>query len=461
VIDVSSNSYIDTRSDKQQSPIHRKLAPAVALLLGREVFEDEFDTLGVSLDEYEFWTEDGGGWAFGYIEALYKIGVRTVVVVWSREARKPYRRFYQQRSMAVWVLPATRTHRVARWVAGHFRKRTGRVARFLWLVARFFGHYTATPPRALARVLHHEQCGAIITQTYEYPRFDICVLFSWWLGLPVFATFQGGLPPKNRMLRWIRRRTVPNAAGLLIGSQREAADVTRRYRLPSDIVTYVPNAINQHVWTPGDQMSARAALNLPVGVPVVCWNGRVDIWQKGLDVLVEAWQLICAERPGADLRLLLLGTGPDSARLRRLIAAAGLRGVHWHSEFVLDTSVVRRHLVAADVYVLPSRHEGFAVAPLEAMACGCPVVACNAEGVTDLLGDGEGAGGLVVPREDPEALVKALSRLLDDRALATRLGEAARRRAVERFSTEAVGPVLASALHKATPDRFPAPPSPH
>jgi glycosyltransferase involved in cell wall biosynthesis len=98
------------------------------------------------------------------------------------------------------------------------------------------------------------------------------------------------------------------------------------------------------------------------------------------------------------------------------------------------------------------------VAPLEAMACGRPVVASDVPGVADLLAGGERAGGVVVPREDPKVLARALGELFDDRALAARLGEAARRRAVERYSLEAVGQVLVATLHKAAPDSFPTPP---
>jgi glycosyltransferase involved in cell wall biosynthesis len=320
--------------------------------------------------------------------------------------------------------------------------------------------YTATQPRGLARVLRQEQCGAIVVQNYEYPRFDVCVLLGRWLGLPVFATHQGGKPPKSRLEEWVHRWTVPAAAGLLVGARKEAAAVATRHRLPPGAVTAVSNPIDLREWTPGDRAAARAALDLPTDVPVACWHGRTQVKQKGLDVLVEAWRLVCAERPGTDLRLLLCGTlrgDRGAAQLRRLIAAADLRGVHWRDEYVTDRAVVRRNLAAADVFVFPSRHEGFAVTPMEAMACGRPVVACDAPGVAELLDGGERAGVVVVPREDPKALAAALGRLLDDRALAARLGEAARR-AVGRHSPEAVGVTLAATLHKAAPDRFPPPP---
>jgi glycosyltransferase involved in cell wall biosynthesis len=285
------------------------------------------------------------------------------------------------------------------------------------------------------------------------------VLIGKLLGLRVLATFQGGDRPWTQLEGWVRRMTVPASAGLLVGSRREAGAVAKRHRLAPGAVTLVSNPIDVREWTPWDGAAARSALDLPADVPVACWHGRTQIRRKGLDILVEAWRLVCAERPGADLRLLLCGGGKRAERLRHLIHRAGLRGVHWRDEYVLDRAVVRRQLAASDVFVLPSRHEGFPVAPMEAMACGRPVVASDALGVAELLAGGEEAGGIVVPREDPRALATALGRLLDDRALAARLGEAARCRAVKRFSLEVVGLELADALHRAAPDSFPAPPA--
>lgn len=448
----------------------RVTVPTVALVPWGDVWEDFLDKIGISLDE--FCTEMSGGWLFGYIEALERFGIRTVLVLWSREARRPHRRVHVPTGTAVWVLPAARAHWLARRLRQHAevlsvpRRLPRRWARRLRRATRratsFAVGYTATPPRSLARVLRQERCDAMLVQNYEYPRFDICVLLGRWLGLPVLATYQGGKPSKTWLEGRVHRWTVP-AAGLLVGARQEAEAVATRHRLPSGTVAMVPNPIDPGEWTPGDRAAARSALDLPADVLVACWHGRVQVAQKGLDVLVEAWRLVCDERPGADLRLLLCGGlrgDRGSERLRHLIAAAGLRGVHWRDEYVLDRAVVRRQLAAADVFVFPSRHEGFAVTPLEAMACGRPVVACDAPGVADLLTGGEQAGGVVVPREDPRALATALGRLLDDRALAVRLGEAARRRAVERYSPEAVGLALAAALHRAAPGRFPAPSGP-
>jgi glycosyltransferase involved in cell wall biosynthesis len=439
-----------------RTPTRQVTAPTVALLPWGNVWEDFLDTIGVSFDE--FCTEMSGGWLFGYAEALERFGIRTVLIVWSREARRPHRRVHAPTGTAVWVLPQSHANRETRRLARALSE-SGPRAYYLRRAASVAVNYTSTPPRNLARVLRKEQCGAVLVQDYENHRFDVCVLLGRWIGLPVFATYQGGEQPRTRVQRWVRQRTVPAAAGLFVGPRREAQAVTHAYRLPPDAVTLVPNPIDVREWTPGDQTAARVTLGLPADVPVASWHGRVQIWWKGIDVLIEAWRLVCAERPDTNPQLLLCGGGDESPQLRRLIEAADLPGVHWHNEYTLDRAVIRRRLTAADVFVFPSRQEGFAVAPIEAMACGRPVVASDAPGVPDLLAGGEQAGGVVVPREDPRALATALGRLLDDRALAARLGEAARRRVVEHYSPEAIGWPLVTALHQAAPDRFPAPSS--
>jgi glycosyltransferase involved in cell wall biosynthesis len=113
---------------------------------------------------------------------------------------------------------------------------------------------------------------------------------------------------------------------------------------------------------------------------------------------------------------------------------------------VLDRDVVGTYLSAGDLFVLPSRQEGFPVAPVEAMAAGLPVVAADAPGARAVVGEGPGAGGVVVPRDDPDALAAALLAFLWDADHARAVGAAARRRAESTFSLEAVGERLRALL---------------
>jgi starch synthase len=98
------------------------------------------------------------------------------------------------------------------------------------------------------------------------------------------------------------------------------------------------------------------------------------------------------------------------------------------------------------LYTIASRHEGFAVAILEAMACGLPIVASDSPGVIDVIPRGPIDGGLIVPAADATALAGALLRVFDDPDLAANLRACARRRVQADFSPRVVGDRLRQLL---------------
>ena len=155
--------------------------------------------------------------------------------------------------------------------------------------------------------------------------------------------------------------------------------------------------------------------------------------RKGILDLVRAWTL--RERPGATLQLV---GEPDTdpgyaARVRAAMAGSAIT-----VGGPVDDDALKRAYSEADLFVLPSRYEGYGVVYAEALAHGLPVIACGVGPVPDLVGED---AAVLVPPEDVGALSGALDLLLQDAGLRARMSAAARRRAAElpRWEDTAAG----------------------
>lgn len=426
-------------------------APAVALLpAGGDLWEDFLDTIGVSLGQ--FCADGPGGWILGYIEALAHAGFRTVLLFFSAQVSTPARYMDESNGATLVVLPAPRSYRVLRDLApGRLAgaRPAGQEGALSGLLSSAASHLS-TPFGRVADELRREQCGAIICQEYEYFRFDALTAIGRSLRIPVFATFQGSRSEHNLLSRLIKRRTIRATAGLLVAASSEADRVRRRYGHEVPVVQ-VFNPVRLDRWGAHERAETRARLGAGAETRIAVWHGRISMYAKGLDVLLAAWERVCRDHPERDFRLMLLGAGADAQALELGIAGTGLPNISWRNEYVTDPGAVRRFLSAGDVFAFASRMEGFPVAPLEAMACGVPVVATDASGVPDILAEGLASGGIMVPSDDVKAFAKALGRVLDDAALGEELGRRARARVAEAFSPEAVGRQVEKAFAGLTP----------
>lgn len=168
--------------------------------------------------------------------------------------------------------------------------------------------------------------------------------------------------------------------------------------------------------------------------PQVLVASRLEASQpgKGHEALIEAWPTVRDAVPGA--KLIVAGDGDKRAALEHLAAE---RGVVDSVEFTgyVSTETLGGLYRDSAVYAMPSSQEGFGIVYAEAMWHGTPCIGSTADAAGEVIVDGE--TGILVPYGDAEATATATIRLLSDKDVATRMSQAARRRALERYTPDA------------------------
>jgi glycosyltransferase involved in cell wall biosynthesis len=240
--------------------------------------------------------------------------------------------------------------------------------------------------------------------------------------IPVFVTSEHGRNTwKKPWHRWVERNVISRYADARICVSEDIRDVRRqRDRIPQDKLVVIPNG--SQLGTPGSDVLH--------AVPEVLAVGRL-IDAKDYPTLLRAAGLLRDQ--GRRFVLKIVGDGPLREALVRESVAAKLDS---HVEWLGSRRDVNVLMPACDVFVLSSIREGQPMVLLEAMAAARPIVATRVGGIPETVRDG--AEALLVPPGNPAALAEAIARLLDDRALARRLGENARARMREKFSIEAM-----------------------
>lgn len=218
-------------------------------------------------------------------------------------------------------------------------------------------------------------------------------------------------PVTRLVLRQARAVVVPSRAHLALSSELTGYEAK---------VEVIPFGIDQARWE-------LVPPPPPGGPPRAIFIGRL-VPYKGLDLLLRALERV------PELRLDIVGSGPEGPRLRTLAQALAVHDrVRWYGEYPDDD--LPRRMADADFLVLPSVtvQEMFGLVVLEAMAAGRPVITTAVpSAVREVNVSGE--TGLEVPLRDVPALARALETLGRDPALRRRMGDAGRRRVAERYT---------------------------
>ncbi|UZG45417.1 glycosyltransferase family 4 protein [Caldimonas thermodepolymerans] len=246
----------------------------------------------------------------------------------------------------------------------------------------------------------------------------------------------------------IERELVAQADCVVAECPQDRLDLIRLYGADPRRMVTVPCGFDPAEFGPMDRTAVRRELGLDPDEFIVLQLGRL-VPRKGIDNVIRAMAYLGEGMPS---RLLVVGgesdtpderVTPEIARLRDVAREAGVDGrVVFTGRRQRER--LRLYYGAADVFVTTPWYEPFGITPLEAMACGRPVVGSAVGGIQHTVM--HGVTGFLVPPHDPVALGRRLAALRDNPALARALGRAGIRRARSLFTWERVARQLAGAL---------------
>lgn len=327
-------------------------------------------------------------------------------------------------------------------------------------------HVPAGPPRKEPKdrlLPYMGEFGSFLRDRWAVDRPDVAHAHFWMSGLatvlaasatatPVTQTFHALGVVKKRYQgdrdtspadRIRLERIIGRQAGRVVATCSDEVFELSRLGVPRSRISIVPCGVDLGRFSPDGPIARRRERHRLVAV------GRL-VPRKGFDIAITA----LAQLP--DTELVIAG-GPERGRLsqdpevNRLRELAGRLGVgdrvRWPGQ--VSREDMPALLRSADAVVCTPWYEPFGIVPLEAMACGVPVVAAAVGGLTDTVVDG--VTGLLVRPHQPKELASRVRRLLDDPALCHAYGTAGHDRAVARYSWDRVAADTLRAYHKLVP----------
>lgn len=267
--------------------------------------------------------------------------------------------------------------------------------------------------------IRNADADLVVVSDYSAITAQVAMRYLSFVARPfVFWGEVPGFTKRGWLGSWARSQLqapLRDSAG--IAAIGDGAVEAYRTLFPGKPVFNIPYFCDLSRFAMADQSrSARAADDV-----TILFSGQL-IDRKGVDVLIAAFEL--AARKSTRLRLKLLGSGPERAKYEQMVPEELARRVEFLGH--KDPSDLPEEFSKADVFCLPSRHDGWGVVVNEALGAGLPIIVSDAVGAgRDLVQDG--VNGFVTPREDVPALAEALLRLASDDVLRSEMAQSSRK----------------------------------
>lgn len=229
-----------------------------------------------------------------------------------------------------------------------------------------------------------------------------------------------------RRMPYLERRALLSAKGIIATTRYTADECAKQNRLPPDRFKIIPLCADDRTVTPSTKFKLDGQFKL------LC-VARQDASEryKGFEHIFQALAQLQTARP--NIHLNMVGIGNDQDRLKRAVADIGLAGriTFWGALSDEELAAAYRE---CDLFVMPSKKEGFGIVFLEAMRHGKPCIGGNHGGTPDVISDGK--NGYLIEYGNVTALAECIRRLNDDAALKIEMGQTAKKTVADKFSSQ-------------------------
>jgi D-inositol-3-phosphate glycosyltransferase len=237
-----------------------------------------------------------------------------------------------------------------------------------------------------------------------------------------------------------------SAERIIAECPQDRDDLIEHYDVDPEKITIIPCGYNPEQFYPTDKSHSRQRLGLSANDKIILQLGRI-VPRKGIDNVIEAFAKVCQQIPNA--RLLIVGgedgtsNACDKDELSRLKNLAISLDVADRTTFAgqKEREVLRHYYNAADVFVTTPWYEPFGITPLEAMACGTPVIGSDVGGIKYSVQPG--ITGLLVPPKSSDALAGKILCLLQDESRCNKMSKNAVAHAAKHFTWKGVASKMA------------------
>ncbi len=280
----------------------------------------------------------------------------------------------------------------------------------------------------LGALLRRERVDLV--HAHQYTPFFYALLGRWVCRRPPILFTEHGRhqPDYPRRKRMLANRLLLEKRDRVVGVGRAVRDaLIANEGIPPERVAVLYNGVDLKPFAAAaDRQAARREMGVSPEHLVLIQVARLDYLKNHLTA-VRTLERIAAARP--EVRLVLIGEGPEREAIEREVRRRGLSG---HVRLLGLRKDVARLLPAADLFLLTSVSEGIPLTLIEAMAAGLPVVSTDVGGVPEVVVDGH--TGALAPAKDDARLAEQCLRLAADPGLRAEMGRRSRERATELFA---------------------------